>query len=236
MNNMKKLLTILIGCSLALAATAMAQQEEASPGKKKHQKGEQPPAQEAQPGMNQAQPRTKQARPGREARPANEAKPMQDRKAMRKQRPAATAPAEINPHSDMSAPAPAPAAEMKRHGKNANANANEMRPGRQMKKERNAPDATNAAEKSANPAPASTNAETAPVVANRPGKKNKGQAKKLDPQAVQQVKNRARQLQGAGEARESPGRHLQPRLHHQRSRPVAGAAVRSVSQLSPGHS
>lgn len=186
MNNMKKLLTILIGCSLALAATAMAQQEEASPGKKKHQKGEQPPAQEAQPGMNQARPQVNPARPGREARPANEAKPMQDRKAMRKQRTEATAPAEINPHSDMSAPAPAPAAEMKRHGKNANAN--EMRPGRQMKKERNAPDATNAAEKSANPAPASTNAETAPIVANRPGQKVKGQAKKRDPQVVQQVK------------------------------------------------
>ncbi len=160
---MKKLLTILISCSLALAASAMAQQDEASPAaKKKHQKGEQRPAQAARPGMNQPHPAA------REARPATEAKPMQNRKAMRKQH--ANAPTGPEAASELSTPAPA--AEMNDHGKNAAG----MRHGKQMK-EHNAPNEPAIANTSANPA-----------VANAPGKKGKGNMKKPDPQVVQKVK------------------------------------------------
>jgi hypothetical protein len=55
---MKKFTSLLIGCSLALAGVAMAQQpnEEASPGKKKKQGAEQTQAAEAKPGAHAAKP------------------------------------------------------------------------------------------------------------------------------------------------------------------------------------
>ena len=55
---MKRFTSLLIGCSLALAGVAMAQQpnEEASPGKKKKQGAEQTQAAEAKPGANAAKP------------------------------------------------------------------------------------------------------------------------------------------------------------------------------------
>ncbi|MEO6970997.1 MAG: peptidoglycan-binding protein [Chthoniobacterales bacterium] len=184
---MKKLLTILISCSLALAASAMAQQDEASPApNKKHPKGEKPAAaQEAQahPGMNQPHPGMNQAHPAREARPASEAKPMENRKAMRKQRAEANAPAETKAASEPMAN-PAPAAEPKAQGRNATG----MHHGKMMKKDGNAPNEPANANTSANPAAATANPETAPVAANPPGKKGMGHMKKPDPQVVQKVK------------------------------------------------
>src|SRR5438105_3108679 len=55
---MKKFTSLLIGCSLALAGVAMAQQpnEESSPAKKKKQGAEQTQAAEAKPGANAAKP------------------------------------------------------------------------------------------------------------------------------------------------------------------------------------
>jgi hypothetical protein len=161
---MKKLLTIMISCSLALAASAMAQQDEASPQpRKKHPRGEQRPAQQAHPGMNQAH-------PSGEARPANETRPMQNRKAMHKQHAQTNAPAETKAASDLSTPAPAN--EMRNHGKNAA----DMRHGKQMK-EHNAPNE-----------PATANTSANPAVANAPGAKANPKAKKPDPQVVQKVK------------------------------------------------
>jgi len=157
----------MISCSLALAGSAMAQQDEASPQpKKKHPKGEQLPAQEAHPAQphpaQEAHPA--QPHPAHEAQPANEPRPMQNRRAMRKQRAETNPTAETKAASDLSTPAPAN--EMRNHGKNA-AGTHHERP----IKEQNAP-----------------NEPGSPAVATAPGTKAGAKAKKPDPQVVQRVK------------------------------------------------
>jgi hypothetical protein len=151
-----------MSCSLALATSAMAQQDEASPQpRKKHPRGEQRPAQQAHPGMSQVH-------PARQGNPA-QARPMQNRKAMQKQRAETNAPAGTKAASDLSTPAPAN--EMRNHGKNATG----MRHGKQIK------------EHSTPNEPATANTSTNPAVANAPGTK-KGNRKKPDRQVVQKVK------------------------------------------------
>ena len=159
----------MISCSLALAASAMAQQDEASPQPhKKHPRAEQRPAQQAHPDVNQAHPDVNQAHPSREGRPANETR-MQNRKAMHKQRAETNAAAETKTASDLSTPAPAN--EMRNHGKNAAA----MHHGKM--KEQNVPNE-----------PVTTNTSANTAVANAPGAKANPKAKKPDPQVVQKVK------------------------------------------------
>src|SRR4026209_1956975 len=62
MITMKKLTSLLIGCSLALAGAALAQQpvEQQSPSKGKHAPAKAPPAQ-AQPGRNAPKPQERPA-------------------------------------------------------------------------------------------------------------------------------------------------------------------------------
>jgi hypothetical protein len=172
---MKKLLTILM--TVSLAAGAMAQQEEASPSKKKRPKGEKPAAQEAQPSQNQA-------RPARESRPGSGARPTQERKATRRQRAEATAPAQTKaPSESATEQAPATSAREKK------ANATGTRHNKQNKKEQTDASAAAAAHKPAKPADASVTAETsASTTANPPAGKRNAKAKKPDPQVVQKVK------------------------------------------------
>ena len=94
---MKKLLTIIIGCSLALATSAMAQQDDTASAnkKKKKQQAEQGAAQQSQPGANEGRP-NQQARPDRQARPGNEARPKQNGKAKRPEHSTDSAPSGHN--------------------------------------------------------------------------------------------------------------------------------------------
>ncbi|MEO5755001.1 MAG: peptidoglycan-binding domain-containing protein [Chthoniobacterales bacterium] len=211
---MKKLLTIMISCTLALAASALAQQDEASPADQKKQKAEQRATQGENPGADQARP-GRQGRPDRQAQQGNEAKPTQNRKAMRQERAAQDASAPTDP-----ATKPMSKKAMKREEAatedttTAATEADEkgMRRGKQMKKERNAADETataetgttateadkkgmrrdkqmkkekNAANETATDTSAST--ETAPAAgAKRMGK---GKGKKPDAQVVAKVKS-----------------------------------------------
>src|SRR5258708_5770072 len=77
---MKRFTSLLIGCSMALAGVAMAQQpnEEASPGKKKKQGAEQTQAAQPKPNANVARPH---ATPVREHGAANEPVTGKGRKA-----------------------------------------------------------------------------------------------------------------------------------------------------------
>jgi hypothetical protein len=77
---MKRFTSLLIGCSMALAGVAMAQQpnEEASPGKKKQQGAEHPQAAQPKPNANVARPH---ATPVREHGAANEPGAAKGRKA-----------------------------------------------------------------------------------------------------------------------------------------------------------
>lgn len=175
---MKKLLTILITASLAMAAGAIAQQDEASPSpkKKKQMQGEHHPANEAAP--------ANEAHPAREGRPGNQ-RP-QNRKAMRQERAPANAPAETKnaPAETKDAAQPmataAPAETTRPHGKNANAR---KHPGAHAAE----------ADKAANPAPATAQtpapaAAQANSPANQPPKKMNARAKKPAPEVVQKVK------------------------------------------------
>lgn len=182
---MKKLLTIIIGCSLALAPGALAQQDDNAPANKKKKKpqAEQGAAQQSQPGTNEGRP-NQQARPGRQARPGNEARPMQNRKAKRQDHAPDNAPAENNNAAQKTTSASDTSAETDAQGKNA---ANGMRHGKQMKKE------PNAAEKADGAATSSTHAETSASTAAQAGTGNrpttaKAGIKKPAPEVVQKVK------------------------------------------------
>lgn len=185
---MKKLLTIIIGWSLALAGGAMAQQDDATPAnkKKKQQQAEQGAAQQSQPGANEGR-HNQQAQPDHQAKPGKEAHPKQNHKAKPHEHVADNAPAENNNAASRPTSASDTSAETNAQGKNA---ANGIRHGKQMKKE------PNAANKTADDGTAttSTNAETSASTAaqvgagNRPAKTAKDRTKKPDPEVVQKVK------------------------------------------------
>src|SRR6266478_5395554 len=168
---MKRFTSLLIGCSLALAGVAMAQQpnEEASPGKKKKQGTEQTQAGEAKPGANAAKPHATAVRePGARNAPGamNEPGAGKGRKAHQE---SATA-QEPNVSSQPAASA-TPSGEKQKKGMKEHA-----------AKTSPAPAAT---------APAAASATPAAAV----GTQQKGQAnvvagakKKPDPQKVQQIK------------------------------------------------
>src|SRR6266850_100151 len=83
---MKRFTSLLIGCSMALAGVAMAQQpnEEASPGKKKKQGAEQTQPAQPKPNANVARPH---ATPVREHGAANEPGTGKGHKNMRRKHP-----------------------------------------------------------------------------------------------------------------------------------------------------
>ncbi|CAN5558867.1 hypothetical protein BH20VER3_BH20VER3_06720 [soil metagenome] len=193
---MKRLLTVLISCSLALAATGLAQQEEASPEPEKKQgKGQQrqEARQEARQERKEARKEARQDAPQearQEARQAKEKgaadKAMENRKAMRKQKAEGNASAsEANASASESA-----TAETKTPAKNEKAQAG--RRGKQ--KEQATANQETTADQSATTDEArsatSTKAKTktdASAAAQAPVKK--ANAKKPDPKVVEKVKS-----------------------------------------------
>ncbi|MEY2537310.1 MAG: hypothetical protein QOG67_1050 [Verrucomicrobiota bacterium] len=215
---MKKFITILISCSLTLAASAMAQQDEEQQKPKKSQ-----PANEAQPAPKPHAGRKGQAEtkaPGQESgAPKAEATPKMH--AGGKGRGKQPADANVNANADVNA-SPG-AADVNARGKgrgagrnkpgNANVNANadvNASPGAvdtnvkgkgrgaQGRKGRNAPnvnESTAVNKAAASPSPANAgvqSASPAAVQANAPaaqgGARVNAQAKKVDPQTVQTIK------------------------------------------------
>jgi putative peptidoglycan binding protein len=179
---MKKLTSLLIGCSLALSGAALAQQpvEQQSPAKGKRAP-EKTRATEAKPGPNAAKPQEKPAKqPGaiKERGPTTERGATNEPAAGKgRKTPAGTEPA-TTPRTDVSgrpAGAPTPGAKQQ---------AEERRKGMKAPPAKASPHATPAtAGAAATPAP--------PAPASPAGKqvKGAGAAKRLDPQQVQQIKS-----------------------------------------------
>jgi hypothetical protein len=177
-NKMKRLLTILISCSLALATGAMAQEDDAS---------QQP--QGKQEGGHRA---AKEAHSARELRPANEARQMQNQGAVRNERALRQTPKEgrhaLKTQTDSAAPAVtnAPAT-------GAAVNADDEHKNRHGARKENA-----MATKPATSAPAANTAYTSTATAAMTGmhgngvnqqRKLQAQAKKPDAQKVQKIKS-----------------------------------------------
>ena len=179
---MKKFTSLLIGCSLALAGVAMAQQpnEEASPGKKKKQGAEQTQPAEAKPGTNAAKPHetavkehgaVKERGARNEPGAINEPGAGKGRKAHQE-----SATAQEPNVSGQPAASATPGAEKQRKGMKGHAAKTSPAPAAKT-----------------SPAPAAAAASATPAAAV--GTQQKGQAnvaagakKKPDPQQVQQIK------------------------------------------------
>jgi hypothetical protein len=170
---MKKLTSLLIGCSLALAGAALAQQpvEQQSPSKKKGKT----PATEAQPGANAAKPQERPAKQTgaiKERGTTTEPGAGKGRKARAKQE-SATAPATERDVSGQPAGTPKPGA-------------------KQQAEERKKGTKEPAAAAKTSPTPAAAAAGAAPSVPaagqQTARAKGTGAAKKPDPQKVQQIK------------------------------------------------
>jgi hypothetical protein len=204
---MKKLLTILIGCSVALLTTsAMAQQQEASqPPKTEHPaKGQQParetkPAEETKP-ASETKP-ARETKPAQDVKPARDVKPTHEKKAMpesaNKEQTEIKAPVETKgAPKHFSTPE---SSAVTNDEKDATARKQQAE---QFKKEQNATRDVATTKKTVSPnptsvsSPASTNSSTAPAVttnspanaASPQANKVNPQAKKPDPQVVQKIK------------------------------------------------
>ena len=204
---MKKLLTILIGCSVALTVSVIAQQEEASqPPKAEHKAKGAKPAGDMKP--------VKEVKPSSEAKPAGEMKPAHDVKPAHEVKP----PADAKPtHERKAIPESAikeqpeikaPPAETKGTLKHSSAPESSAeiahkQQAEQLKKEQDAARDVATTRKPANPnpasvtapSPASINANAAPAAAINPANAANPQANKMnphgkkpDPQVVQKVK------------------------------------------------
>jgi chemotaxis protein histidine kinase CheA len=185
---MKKLLTILIGCSMALTSGAIAQQEEASqPPKAKHPAKGQQPARETKP--------AEETKPAQNVKPTHETKPMPE--SANKEQTETRAPAETKgAPKHLSTPE---SSALKKDEKDATAGKQQAE---QFKKEQNTAKDAATTKKTASPnptsvsSPASTNSSTAPAVttnspanaASPQANKVNPQAKKPDPQVVQKIK------------------------------------------------
>jgi hypothetical protein len=189
---MKKLLAIVIGCSVALTAGAIAQQEEASQPPKA--KGSQP-AKETKP--------ARETKPAQDAKPARDVKPTHETKAMpepaHKEQTEIKAPAETKgAPKHLSTPE---SSAVTKGEKDATAG---MHQAEQLKKEQNAAKEAATTKKTASPnpvsvsvsSPASIKPSAAPAVSINPpanaaspqADKVNPQAKKPDPQVVQKIK------------------------------------------------
>lgn len=184
---MKKLLTVIIGCSLVLVTGAMAQQDDTASAKKKkkQQQAEQDAAQQTQPGPHEGQPEG-QARPVHQAKPGNEARPTQYHKATRPEDAAHTTPAENYKSNSKPTSVSNTSAETNAQGKNV---AKGTHYGEQMKTElHNANETTPAGKITSANAETSAPSATHTSIGNPPAKSAQGRAKKPDPQIVQKVK------------------------------------------------
>jgi hypothetical protein len=171
---MKKLITILISCSLALAASAIAQQDEQQqkPKKEKVQPEKSRPANEARPAP---QPRSA----AREHAHGETKAPGQEKEMPKRQSNEAIS----KPHDVTKVPG-------KERG-DANAAGDQIE---QRKKERNATNESETANRPPGPAPASEREQSntaAATEANRPNpqaNRLNGKVKKPDPQTIQKIK------------------------------------------------
>ena len=170
---MKKLITILISCSLALAASAIAQQDEQQqkPKKEKAQSEKSHPANEARPAP----------KPQSVPRQYAETKASGQERGMPKSQ---SSESSSKPHA-MKVPGKEPG--------NANAGKEQVE---QRKKERSAPNEPATANEPPGSAPAGASGEQASLAAapqankaNPQANKLNAQAKKPDPQQVQQIKS-----------------------------------------------
>jgi hypothetical protein len=169
---MKRFTSLLIGCSLALAGVALAQQPEESPGKKKKQGAEQTQPAQAKPGATAAKPHettVKERGPRHEPGAMNEPAAGKGRKGH--QESASPAATETNVSGQTTGSA-TPAAEKQKKGMKGHA------------AKTTSPAATPAAAASASVAPAVSGAGQAKGQANVAA----GAKKKPDPQKVQQIK------------------------------------------------
>jgi hypothetical protein len=162
---MKKFIAILISCSLALAASAIAQQDE-----------------------EQQKPKKEKA-PPEKSHPANEARPAPKPQSVPRQHAEAKAPGEEKavPKSQSSESSSRPHAMTKVPGKepgNANARKEQVE---ERKKERSAPNEPATANKPPGAALAGASGESNLAAAPRANKLN-AQAKKPDPQTIQKIK------------------------------------------------
>jgi hypothetical protein len=166
---MKKFTSLLIGCSLALAGVALAQQPEESPGKKKTQGAEQTQAAETKPGAAKAHETTVKER-GTHHEPGAMNEPGAGKGRKGHQESASPAGTETNVSGQTAASA-TPSAEKPKKGMKGRA-----------AKASASPAATAAAAASATPA--------ASVATQQKGQANvaAGAKKKPDPQKVQQIK------------------------------------------------
>jgi hypothetical protein len=180
---MKKVIAILISCSLALAASVIAQQDE----------------QQQKPTKEKAQPKQK-AQPAK-SQPATEAKPAPKQQAVPRQHTQTKAPGQEKAKApgpetgvakpESSEPTSKQHAVTKAPGKepgHANAGKGQVE---QRKKERSAPNESETANKPPGPAPAGAIGQSpagAPRQANRPPANKLNAQKKPDPQTIQKIK------------------------------------------------
>src|SRR5438874_6542880 len=192
---MKRFTSLLIGCSLALAGVAMAQQpnEEASPGKKKKQGTEQTQPAQAKPGATAAKPH---ATAVREHGARNEPGTMNEPAATkgRKGQPKSETSAQTGTNvSGQPASSATPSAEQPKKGMK----------GRAATKASATPAATAAAAARATPGAA---ASAAPSVATgqQRGQANAAAAKKPAPEQVQQIKSQHANLRAQPKPQQVP--------------------------------
>jgi hypothetical protein len=179
---MKKLTSLLIGCSLALTGAALAQQpvEQQSPSKGKQPREKKAPAAEAKPGPNAAKPREKPAKqPGamKERGATDERAATKEPGAGKGRKAPGSEESAAAPRTDVSGqPAGAPSPGAKRQAE-------------QQKKGMKEP----AAAPTTHAPPAADTAGAAPPVSaagqQNARAKGAGAAKKPDPQQVQQIKS-----------------------------------------------
>src|SRR5437868_4251370 len=172
---MKTFTSLLIGCSLALAGIALAQQPEESPGKKKKQGAEQTQPAQPKPGANAAKPH---ATAVREHGPRNTPGAMNEpgaEKGRKAHQESATA-QEANV-SGQPAGSATPTAEKEKKGMKGHA-----------AKTSPAPAATAAAAARATPGAAASAAPSVSATGQQRGQANAAAAKKPAPQQVQQIK------------------------------------------------
>src|SRR5437016_1476426 len=170
---MKTFTSLLIGCSVALAGVALAQQPEESPGKKKKQGAEQTQPAQPKPKANVARPHATAVR--NEPGTMNEPAATKGRKGRASQESASPAGTE---NSGQPAGSATPSAEQPKKGMK----------GRAATKASATPAATAAAAARATPGAAASAAPSVSATGQQRGQANAAAAKKPAPQQVQQIK------------------------------------------------
>ena len=170
---MKTFTSLLIGCSVALAGVALAQQPEESPGKKKKQGAEQTQPAQPKPKANVARPHATAVR--NEPGTMNEPAATKGRKGRANQESASPAGTE---NTGQAAGSATPGAEQPKKGMK----------GRAATRASATPAATAAAAARATPGAAASAAPSVSATGQQRGQANAAAAKKPAPQQVQQIK------------------------------------------------